>query len=179
MVVSARLGCQASPSAPEADPTHLRAIVQGLIEAHQRDSSKLGPYKVKRVHKIFRHDKEKPIVTSRAEINVVPNDVSTYRVLSAEGSSRGKKVINRLLENETKPTKRNSYGEFSSVNYDFAFVRRQELDDHRTYLLRIVPKKKAMKLLKGMIWVDETNYRILKIEGSPNRKPSWWIFCRR
>jgi len=173
----ARLNSQASSTTHEGevDPPSLRVIVESLTDAHRRDSSNLRPYKAVRRYQIFRHDNEKPVFSATAEINVVPNGTSNYNIVEAKGSSRGKKIVRKILDTETRPTKRTSSGEIDNVNYDFAFVRREELNGHRTYILGIVPKSKAPELLKGLIWVDEANYRIRKIEGTPNKKPSWWV----
>lgn len=172
-----RLNFQTSlaTSEREIDPPALRVIVASVADAHRRDSSSLHPYKATRHYQIFHHDNSKPVFTATAEINVVPNGTSTYKILAAKGSARGKKVVRKILDTETRATKRTGQDEINDSNYDFAFVRRDQLDGHRMYVLRIEPKSKAMELLKGLIWVDESNYRIHQIEGTPNKKPSWWV----
>lgn len=177
MVTSPRLNSQTSSSAPgtEVSPPGVQPIIESLADAHRRDSTNLRPYKVIRRYQIFHHGNEKPIFSATAEIDVVPKGTSTYRIISAEGSSRGKKIVRKILDHETLSTNRNSSAEIDGFNYDFVFVRREELDGHRTYVLRIAPKRKATELLNGLIWVDEANYRIRKIEGTPNKKLSWWV----
>jgi hypothetical protein len=63
----------------------------------------------------------------------------------------------------------------SCMNYDFAFLRRENFGVVPEYVLLIVPKRKARTLLLGQTWVDATTFRIRRIEGVPAKNPSIWI----
>jgi len=39
----------------------------------------------------------------------------------------------------------------------------------------MIPKRKQKDLLNGLVWVDTTTFRIQRIEGTPAKKPSWWL----
>jgi hypothetical protein len=39
----------------------------------------------------------------------------------------------------------------------------------------MIPKQKQKELLNGFVWVDTTTFRIQRIEGTPTKKPSWWL----
>ena len=39
----------------------------------------------------------------------------------------------------------------------------------------MIPKRKEKNLLNGLVWIDTRTFRIQRIEGTPTKKPSWWI----
>ena len=41
-------------------------------------------------------------------------------------------------------------------------------------MLRVTPKAENKYLIDGKIWVDATDYSIVRIEGRPARNPSFW-----
>jgi hypothetical protein len=153
----------------------LTLILQSLAEASQRDSGRLRPRTVTREYKVFRHDNNQPVSQVTAEIRFVAHGESTYKITHSSGGTRGEKVIRKILDSETQPGKKERYSEISDRNYEFAFLRQENLDGHAMYILRLIPKKKEKGLLRGLIWVDAKTFRIWRIEGAPTRKPSWWI----
>ena len=178
LIVTAPLTLKSQAASPMAEtnmPPDLNVIVQSLGETHRRDSARLRPYKVTREYKIFRHDNKQPVAQITAEISFVSHGATTYEITHASGSSRGETVVRKIIDSETRTTKKNRYSEISDRNYEFAFLRQENLDGHPTYILRLIPKRKENGLLSGLIWVDEKTFRIWRIEGTPIRKPSWWI----
>lgn len=149
--------------------------MQSLAETSERDSGRLRSRKVTRDYKIFRHGDKEPVSEVTAEIRFVSDGESTYEVTHATGSSRGEKVVRKILARETKLTTKEHYSEITSQNYQFSFVRQENLNGHAAYILRLTPRKKDRRLLRGLIWVDANTLRIWKIEGTPAVKPSWWV----
>ena len=165
-----------SPMAePKTNPPNLKIIVQSLDEARQRDSALLRPHRVTREYKVFHNDNKQPISEITAQISFIPGSKNTYQITHSSGSSRTEKIVRRILDRETKSTKNNHYSDINERNYEFVFLRQENLDGHPTYVLRLIPRKKEKELLNGLAWVDEKTFRIWRIEGVPARKPSWWI----
>lgn len=153
----------------------LNLIVRSLVQARQRDTDGLRSRKITREYKIFRHDAKEPVSQVTAEIRFVSQGKSTYEIIHASGSSRGQKVVRKILDRETQPTKKDHYSEIDDRNYEFAFLRQENLDGHPMYVLRLIPKKREKGLLRGLIWVDTNTFHIWRIEGVPAIKPSFWI----
>jgi hypothetical protein len=80
-----------------------------------------------------------------------------------------------ILELEKVSAKKRRGSEISRTYYDFVFLRQDNFGVVPEYVLRTVPKRKDIYLLRGQIWVDASTFRIRRIEGVPAKSPSFWI----
>jgi hypothetical protein len=153
----------------------LNVILQHLEEVQHQDPAQSRPYEVTREYKVFRGYDKQPTSEVMAQINFAPPDMKTYKITQARGSSRAEKIVRQLLDRETESAKKRRGSEISRTNYDFVFLRQEDLGVAPEYVLRIVPKRKDKYLLRGQIWVDASTFRIRRIEGVPAKSPSFWI----
>ena len=51
----------------------------------------------------------------------------------------------------------------------------QQLGPYRCFVAEAVPKRKAKYLFEGRIWIDAKDYSVVRIEGHPATKLSFWI----
>jgi hypothetical protein len=130
---------------------------------------------VTREYKVFHGFDKQPTSEVLAQIEFVPPDMKTYKIIQAKGNSRGEKMVRELLDRETDSAKKGQSGEISRMNYDFVFLRRENFGVVPEYVLGIFPKRKDKYLLRGQIWVDESTFRIRRIEGVPAKSPSFWL----
>jgi len=121
----------------------------------------------------------RPISEVTAQINFVPPDTKTYKIIQAKGDSRGERMVRELLDRETDSAKKVHNDEDTRTNYDFVFIRQENLGAGPEYVLRIIPKRKDKYLLGGQIWVDASTFRIRRIQGVPAKSPSFWIMALR
>jgi hypothetical protein len=167
---------QVTPSTTEIKPPDLDLILQRMEDAqHQDDPTQSRPLELTREYKVFHGDDKQPTSEVIAQINFVPPDIKTYKIIQARGHSRGEKMVRELLDRETESAKSREKGEISRTNYDFFFLRRENFGVVPEYVLWIVPKRKDKKLLRGEIWVDASTFRIRRIEGVPAKSPSFWL----
>jgi hypothetical protein len=157
----------------QANAPDLDVIVQSLEAAEQQNPAKAQGYTVTRSYKLFHYDEIEPVSQTTAEITFVPPDKKSYEIKQSSGISRGKNLVRDILDLESVPTE--SSGEISRQNYKFILIREEELAGALVYLLRIIPKRKEKNLLNGFVWVDTKTFRIQRIEGTPAKKPSWWL----
>jgi hypothetical protein len=120
------------------------------------------------------YDKQ-PTSEVMAQIDFVPPDVKTYKIIQARGNSSGERMVREILDRETESAKKKRSSEISRANYDFVLLRRQNFGVVPEYVLGIFPKRKDKYLLRGRIWVDASTFRIRRIEGVPARSPSFWL----
>jgi hypothetical protein len=166
---------QVTPSTTEIKPPGLDLILQRLEDVQHQNSAQSRPYEVTREYKVFRGDDKQPTSEVIAQINFVPPDIKTYKIIQTRGNSRGEKMVRELLDREAESAKSGLSSEISRTNYDFFFLRRENFGNVPEYVLWIVPKRKDKKLLRGEIWVDASTFRIRRIEGVPARSPSLWL----
>jgi hypothetical protein len=166
---------QVTSSTAEAKSSDLNLILQRLEDIQHQDPAQSRPYEVTREYKVFRGADKQSTSEIMAQIDFVPPDKKTYKILQASGNSLGEKIVREILDRETKSTKKEHSSEISRSNYDFVFLRRQNFGVVPEYVLGIFPKRKDKYLLLGQIWVDASTFRIRRIEGVPAKSPSFWI----
>jgi hypothetical protein len=163
-----------SPTA-EIESPDLNLILQRLENIQHQDPAQSRPYEVTREYKVFRGYDSQPTSEVMAQIDFVPPDKKTFKIIQARGNSLGEKIVREILDRETESTKKEQSSEISRANYDFIFLRRQNFGVVPEYVLAIFPKRKDKYLLRGQIWVDASTFRIRRIEGVPAKSPSFWI----
>lgn len=159
----------------KASLPNLDLIVDSLERTEQQNPALSRPYEVTRQYKVFRGDDRKPSSEITAQIRFTPPDIKTFKITEEQGSPRGEKIVNAILEQEIASAKAGHKGVISRSNYDFVFLREQNFGVVPEYVLHIIPKRKEKGLLLGDIWVDAKTYHIRQIVGVPVKSPSFWI----
>jgi hypothetical protein len=98
-------------------------------------------------------------------------------VMSQEGSTFIRsRVFDRILEaeNETHARKDKKLVDFTPMNYDFDLVGTEDCGGRQCYRMRISPKRRDKYSLDGEVWIDAEDYSIVRIHGTPARRPSIW-----
>lgn len=166
---------QVTPSTAEIESPDLNRILQRLEDVYHQDPAQSRAYEVTREYKVFRGYDTQPTSEVMTQINFVPPDMKTYKIIQSRGHPRGEKLVRELLDGETESAKGGHSNEISRANYDFVFLRRQNFGAIPEYVFGIFPKGKNKYLLQGQIWVDASTFRIRRIEGVPAKSPSFWI----
>ena len=153
----------------------METILTRMAQARAENRAHLRPYSITRDYRLFGKEKQ----TSKAEIiayvTFVPPDVKHYAIRQANGMGLGEKIVRQMLEHETDIVKDYGSTDLTPDNYDFHFVREEELSGQRCYVLEMLPKRKGKTLLRGHIWVDASTYQLRRTEGEPGKAPSWWL----
>lgn len=101
-----------------------------------------------------------------------------FTIVSEEGSgSIRKHVFQKLLSEETQASRRGTRAGTRLIpdNYRFQLVGREILETGPAYVLSVTPKTANKYLIDGKIWVDASDYSIVRIEGQPAKNPSFWV----
>lgn len=86
-------------------------------------------------------------------------------------------VFRRMLESEAKlsrPSVREK-AELTRRNYVFRLAGTAEVNGRQAYVLNVVPKRRDQFLFRGRIWIDSSDYALVRVEGEPAKRPSFWI----
>jgi hypothetical protein len=162
-------------SAQIESPVSSENIVARMAQAGEHNHIHFQPYVVTRDYKLF--DKEAIVPTSEviAELSFVPPYIKSYAIRNTHGASMGESIVRRMLEGQMAFAKDSGSTDISQGNYDFRFIREEDVNGHHCYLLELLPRRKAKNLLRGSIWVDANTYLIHRVEGEPAKSSSWWL----
>jgi len=164
-------GAQAqNGTAPNAE-----TILGRMAQARAENRTHLRAYSVTRDYRLFGKEKTATQAEVTADVTFVPPDLKHYAIRQASGLGLGEKIVRQMLEHETNIVKDSGATDLTPANYEFRFVREEEVDGQRCYVLEIVPRRKTNTLLHGQIWVDATTYLLRRTEGEPGKSPSWWL----
>jgi hypothetical protein len=153
----------------------VETILARMAQARAENRTHLRPYSLTRDYRLFGKEKQTSKAEIIADVTFVPPDVKHYAIRQANGMGLAEKIVRQMLEHETDIVKDYGSTDLTSDNYDFRFVREEELSDRRCYVLEMLPKRKGKTLLRGQIWVDATTYQLRRTEGEPGKAPSWWL----
>jgi len=85
-------------------------------------------------------------------------------------------VFQKLLESEVEASQPGlqSRNRLNDKNYAFRWSGSEEIKGRAAYILDVEPKTESKFLIKGRVWIDAADYAVVKVEGSPAKKPSFW-----
>jgi hypothetical protein len=113
-------------------------------------------------------------------------DKKTFVVTSESGSALVRHlVLNRLIASEIETTAGKEHHDSAIVpaNYTLNLIGEQQVGPYHCFVARAVPKRRDKYLFEGTVWVDDRDYAVVRIDGHPAKKLSFWIeradFVRR
>jgi outer membrane lipoprotein-sorting protein len=176
LVVSSLVALVVSASAQTKSsiPT-IETITSRMAQANADNQARFRSYIVTRDYKMFGKNREEAQSEVTVNIAFAPPNLKTYVIQHAVGSGLGEIIVRRMLEGEVAIEKDSSSIDISAGNYDFHFVREENVDGQHCYVLEMVPKRKDKNLLRGNAWVDANTYLPHRVEGGFAGNPSWWV----
>ena len=166
-------GC-ASAQTKSTVPT-VETIIARMAQARAENRIRFRSYVVTRDYKLFGKETEKTESQVTADVIFDPPDLKKYAIQQTSGAGLGEKIVRRMLESEVEVTKDYSSTDISPDNYDFRFIREEDVRGRRSYVLELLPRRRDKNLLRGNIWVDANTYLLHRTEGEPAKRTSWWL----
>jgi hypothetical protein len=97
-------------------------------------------------------------------------------------SETGSGIIRRMAlkplissEIEAAAGKQHHDTAISSANYSLELLGEQQVGPYHCFVAQAVPKRKDKYLFEGKLWIDIDDYAVVRIEGHPAKKLSFWI----
>jgi Outer membrane lipoprotein-sorting protein len=173
----AAAACVSAQTQGSTAPTNEDIVARmAQAQAESRNHNHPRAYIVTRDCKLFEGaDRNQPKSRVVAEITVVPPKTKKYAIENADGSAWGERIVRKILDGEMAVAKDSGSTDITRANYDFLFLREDELSGQRCYVLELVPRRQSKNLLRGIIWVDANTYLPRRVEGEPAKSPSWWL----
>jgi hypothetical protein len=105
-------------------------------------------------------------------------DQKKFVTTSEAGSGLVRRMaLNPLISSEIEAAagKERHNSSISPENYSLELLGEQQVGSHRCFVARANPKRKDKYLFEGKVWVDVDDYAVVRIEGHPAKKLSFWI----
>ena len=105
-------------------------------------------------------------------------DQKKFVVTSEKGSVLVRRLaLNALIASEIETTagKQHHDSAISPANYTLDLLGEQQLGPYHCFVVQAVPKRSDRYLFEGKVWIDAEDYAVVRIEGHPAKKLSFWI----
>ena len=162
----------------QAPTLSVTAIVEKIMSANARRSAELRSFEGKRWY----HLQYRSLLGGKeAALEVLASyaapDQHHFTVISQSGSKLLlNRVLLKLLDSEKEAFKDRKQVELSPRNYRFTLVDTEKIAEGNTcYVLAVSPRKENKFLYTGKIWVDASDFAVVRMEGQPAKSPSFWI----
>lgn len=105
-------------------------------------------------------------------------DQKKFAVTSESGSVLVRRLaLNALIASEIETTagKQHHDSAISPGNYVLDLLGEQQVGPYRCFVAQATPKRNDKYLFEGKVWIDVKDYAVVRIEGHPAKKLSFWI----
>jgi len=190
MVAIAMLTTGANAQAPEEELPQVSSIIEPLssgvtegqvfaeLAAHnEQRRSALRGYSVFRTYQVI-DLKGKVHAEEVGRMEFLAPDKKAFTVDSESGSGLVRHMaLNPLINSEIEAAagKEHHDSAISADNYSLNLLGEQQLGPYRCFVAEAVPKRKDKYLFEGKVWIDVNDYSVVRIEGHPAKKLSFWI----
>src|SRR5262245_28675832 len=177
-------GAAAEGTAPTL---HLTAdqVIHRMIERDEWRRSALQEYTSNRRYVVDNKRFNKHAEVAVREKYVYPGK-KEFETVSESGTSYIRRnVISKLIDAEVDAAQNQNRDQtkITPDNYKFELLGTEEQEGRPCFLVAVIPNHSKKYLMKGRIWVDQEDFAIVRMEGSPAKNPSFWTrkvqFTRR
>lgn len=168
--------CAAKPASGAAPTPEIADAMIVLMERRYQDQlGRLGGYAAHRSIFVSSPFLSKPAHWTLAESYRSPGQ----RVLKTISSDAPKYLDQFLLdpivtaETDTAQAELRPAVDITRANYRFTYFRYDA--EQRAHVYQAEPRTEQKYLFRGFIWLDDCDFAVKRIEGSPARRPSIWL----
>jgi hypothetical protein len=190
IVAIAMLAMEANAQTAEEDLPRLSGVIEPLrpkvtesqvfaeLAAHnEQRRSALHDYSVLRTYQVI-DLKGKVHAEEVGHMEFLSPDKKTFTVTSESGSGLVRNMaLNPLIKSEieTAAGKEHHDSAISADNYSLNLLGEQQVGPYRCFVAEVRPNRKDKYLFEGKLWIDVKDYSVVRIEGHPAKKLSFWI----
>ena len=112
-----------------------------------------------------------------AAVHCDPDGTKHFEVLSEAGwGPANSRVLRKMLESEaeTSSPRIRAKARLTADNYDFSILGTEQVEGRPSYVIDVIPRRRNKYLMEGRVWVDATDYALVRAEGQPAHNPSFW-----
>ena len=154
-----------------------RQVLAELATHNEARRSALRDYTVRRTYQVV-DLKGKVHAEEIGRMEFFSPDKKAFIVTSESGSELVRHLaLSPLINSEIEAAagKEHHDSAISTDNYSLNLLGEQQLGPYRCFVAEAVPKRKDKYLFEGKVWIDVNDYSVVRIEGHPAKKLSFWI----
>jgi hypothetical protein len=105
-------------------------------------------------------------------------DRKSFATTSESGSGLVRRLaLNPLIAGEIEAAsgKQHHDSAITPSNYALELLGEQQVGPYRCFVVRATPKRSDKYLFEGKVWIDTEDYAVVRIEGHPAQKLSFWL----
>lgn len=149
-------------------------ITYKMTKADEQKRANVPEYSVTRKY-VLHNSRMKRDAEMLVKVDYRKGQGKTFQVLESSGvEGMSKRVFQHLLDAE-KDAGRQNRGRLNTQNYDFEILGNDSIDGRRCYTLALHPKAKTKDVINGKVWVDASDFAVVKLEGYPAANLSFWV----
>jgi len=148
-----------------------------MTESNARRSAALNDYAVVRTYRVI-DLKGKVHAEEVGRMEYHAPDQKTFVISSESGSGLVRRLaLQPLIASEIQAAagKQHHDSSITPANYTLHLLGQQQVGPHHCYVAEAVPKRRDKFLFDGRLWIDAQDYAVVRIEGHPAKKLSFWI----
>jgi hypothetical protein len=164
----------AQTSAPDLTATQ---IVEQIRKHTLDQKSGLKQYTALRHYQVeYRGFSAKINAKMDVEVRYGMESGKSFRIISESGSNLLRdKVLKRAVESEKEASHDTAATALNEANYRFKMLGTDRVNERTAYILNVEPITASKFLFRGRVWVDTTDFAVIKMETEPAKNPSFWI----
>lgn len=171
----------AGQSAAIPSPSQLSAgadqILAEVIKHNELRNAQLRTYSSVRTYLV--KDLSGTVKASKTvRMQYIAPDTKRFESITEDGSAVVRDLVfDRLIETEAATAGAHERRDTSitPANYTFHLVGQEDIGGHHCYVVEALPKREDKYLFRGQIWVDSTDFAIVRIAGHPAKRVSFWV----
>lgn len=163
------------------DPVRTGASAEQVLadlDAHnEMRKSALRDYTVQRTYRLA-DAKGKVHAEEIGRMEFRAPDQKQFVLMSESGSGIIRhRALNPLISSEIEAAagKQHHDSSITAANYSLQLMGEQQVGAYHCFVAKAIPRREDKYLFEGTLWIDVDDYAVVRIEGHPAKKPSFWI----
>lgn len=171
------LVAQSPTSDKDPQPLTAAQVVQNLEARNRARAVALRQFEGTRTYTLHHRGFPKSIDAEMVvQLDYQAPSTKEFKIVSQSGSKFIQDhVFKRMIESEREAAKDQDHNALNDSNYTFAMESLEHAPEGDRYVLVVTPRTKNKFLYRGKIWVDATDFAVVKIEAEPAQNPSFFI----
>ncbi len=176
LVAGGLLRSQAADNAATPPPLTVEQIAAQIQHTSDTRALALRSYESRRVMTLsYKGKLADKVASETVQMTYTAPGSKQFLILSADGSPLLRdSVFQRAMDSEQEAAGRTDV-RLTPANYEMKLLGTERLPEGECYVLSVTPRHNNRFTYRGKIWVQSTDFAIVRIDAEPVETPSFWV----